>query len=111
MLAGDYLVVLPFNSVENVGRVLKRFRLHADDAIDISGTNKTYLVRMLEKIISFALTLRNSASVGLVALFIPSVEQRNVNSAPRRQFSTIPSSRFLPLAPVVDFALLAGLKR
>ncbi|KAL9083687.1 MAG: hypothetical protein Q9165_008415 [Trypethelium subeluteriae] len=40
---GDYLVVLPHNSLPIIHRVLKRFGLQADDKISIKGTNKEFL--------------------------------------------------------------------
>ncbi|KAF1981914.1 bifunctional P-450/NADPH-P450 reductase [Aulographum hederae CBS 113979] len=40
---GDYLVVLPSNHPDDVKRVLRRFKLQADDIVSISGTKKTFL--------------------------------------------------------------------
>lgn len=40
---GDYLVVLPLNYNVDVARVNARFKLHADDLIQISGTRKAFL--------------------------------------------------------------------
>ncbi|PSR76254.1 cytochrome P450 [Coniella lustricola] len=40
---GDYLVVLPFNPRSNIRRVMNRFGLHADDLLEVSGTNKEFL--------------------------------------------------------------------
>jgi cytochrome P450/NADPH-cytochrome P450 reductase len=41
--SGDYMVILPLNNPTNVKRVIKRFGLHPDDNIAISGTNKTFI--------------------------------------------------------------------
>lgn len=41
---GDYIAILPFNPTHDAHRVLKRFALHPDDHIEISGTNKAHLV-------------------------------------------------------------------
>jgi cytochrome P450/NADPH-cytochrome P450 reductase len=41
--SGDYLVVLPFNPPAAVSRVLKKFKLNADDLIKISNTSKSFL--------------------------------------------------------------------
>lgn len=43
-MAGDYIVVLPFNHRDVMRRVLHRFDLHADDMIEIKETNKAFLV-------------------------------------------------------------------
>jgi cytochrome P450/NADPH-cytochrome P450 reductase len=41
--SGDYMVILPINSIATVRRVMKRFDLAPDDNIAITGTNKTYI--------------------------------------------------------------------
>ncbi|CAN9381285.1 unnamed protein product [Alternaria alternata] len=41
--SGDYMVILPLNSISNVRRVMKRFDLSPDDNIHITGTNKTFI--------------------------------------------------------------------
>ena len=48
MTIGDYLVVLPYNPQDSIGRVLARFGLHPDDLINISGTRKSFLVSFLD---------------------------------------------------------------
>jgi hypothetical protein len=42
----DYLVVLPTNPPDVVRRVGSRFNLSLDDVINISGTNKEFLVSL-----------------------------------------------------------------
>ncbi|KAL8822904.1 MAG: hypothetical protein Q9191_006369, partial [Dirinaria sp. TL-2023a] len=42
--AGDYLVVLPYNNVDTIRRVLSRFELHGDDLLTLSGTRKSFLM-------------------------------------------------------------------
>ncbi|RYO30510.1 Bifunctional cytochrome P450/NADPH--P450 reductase [Alternaria arborescens] len=42
--SGDYMVILPLNSISNVRRVMKRFDLSPDDNIHITGTNKTFIM-------------------------------------------------------------------
>jgi len=41
--SGDYIVILPMNSICNVRRVMKRFDLSPDDNIAITGTSKTFI--------------------------------------------------------------------
>ncbi|KAF2263176.1 cytochrome P450 [Lojkania enalia] len=41
--AGDYLVVLPMNSIAHVKRIWKRFNISPDDSITVTGTNKAIL--------------------------------------------------------------------
>jgi cytochrome P450/NADPH-cytochrome P450 reductase len=41
--SGDYMVILPLNSISNVRRVMKRFDLSPDDNIAITGTSKTFI--------------------------------------------------------------------
>jgi cytochrome P450/NADPH-cytochrome P450 reductase len=41
--SGDYMVILPLNNLRTVKRVIKRFELHPDDNIVISGTNKAFI--------------------------------------------------------------------
>lgn len=41
--SGDYMVILPLNSIMTVRRVMKRFNLAPDDNIMITGTNKTFI--------------------------------------------------------------------
>jgi cytochrome P450/NADPH-cytochrome P450 reductase len=41
--SGDYMVILPLNNLRTVKRVIKRFELHPDDDIAISGTNKAFI--------------------------------------------------------------------
>jgi cytochrome P450/NADPH-cytochrome P450 reductase len=41
--SGDYMVILPLNNPTTVKRVTKRFGLHPDDNIAVSGTNKTFI--------------------------------------------------------------------
>jgi cytochrome P450 / NADPH-cytochrome P450 reductase len=41
--SGDYLVVLPTNSIDTVRRLLKRFDVSPDDSILVTGTNKAFL--------------------------------------------------------------------
>jgi cytochrome P450/NADPH-cytochrome P450 reductase len=45
-ILGDYLVVLPTNPAELVKRAMARFKLSSDDLANISGTSKSFLVRM-----------------------------------------------------------------
>ncbi|KAK1754907.1 cytochrome P450 [Echria macrotheca] len=46
--SGDYLVVQPFNPVDSVNRVLRRFGLHADDVVTVSNTKKEHLLSSSE---------------------------------------------------------------
>ena len=46
-ISGDYLVVLPYNQKDTVGRVLNRFQIQADNIVSISGTKKAFLVCFL----------------------------------------------------------------
>ncbi|KNG48945.1 cytochrome p450 [Stemphylium lycopersici] len=41
--SGDYMVILPLNSISTVRRVMKRFDLAPDDNIAVKGTSKTFL--------------------------------------------------------------------
>ncbi|KAF1936809.1 bifunctional P-450/NADPH-P450 reductase [Clathrospora elynae] len=41
--SGDYMVILPLNSISTVKRVLHRFELAPDDNIAITGTNKAFI--------------------------------------------------------------------
>lgn len=41
--SGDYMVILPMNSICNVRRVMKRFDLSPDDNVAITGTSKTFI--------------------------------------------------------------------
>jgi cytochrome P450/NADPH-cytochrome P450 reductase len=41
--SGDYMVILPLNSISTVRRVMKRFGLAPDDNIVVIGTNKTFI--------------------------------------------------------------------
>jgi len=41
--SGDYMVILPLNSITTVRRIMKRFDLAPDDNILITGTNKSFI--------------------------------------------------------------------
>ncbi|EFQ89396.1 hypothetical protein PTT_14357 [Pyrenophora teres f. teres 0-1] len=41
--SGDYMVILPLNSITNVRRIMKRFDLAPDDNIVVTGTNKSFI--------------------------------------------------------------------
>lgn len=47
------MVVSPSNSAEIIKRVAKRFNISADDVINISGTNKSFLVSLYVQIIDW----------------------------------------------------------
>jgi cytochrome P450/NADPH-cytochrome P450 reductase len=41
---GDYLSLLPITPIETVRRVLKRFELHGDDLVSLSGSGMSFLL-------------------------------------------------------------------